>query len=125
MSLSKPSVSQLCEALSEFIADELAPQISSSELSYKLKIALNILDIIAREAEQGPQFSVLEQGLLAEFLGTPGDTDELNARLSEQITVGQFDGKEGQLIAVLERITLSKMAIDNPRYSSYKKRILS
>lgn len=127
MPLSSPDVAEMCQTLSEFLTDEIKPQIASSELQYKLKIALNMLSIIARESQQGAALATLEQRSLSAYLevGTDegGSAESLNTRLSEHIANADIAAESAGLLDMLEGITLGKMAIDNPRYSSYLKRV--
>lgn len=127
MPLSSPDVAEMCQTLSEFLTDEIKPQIASSELQYKLKIALNMLSIIARESQQGAALATFEQRSLSAYLGVGagegGSAESLNTRLSEHIANADIAAESAGLLDMLEGITLGKMAIDNPRYSSYLKRV--
>ncbi len=126
MPLSSPDVAEMCQTLGEFLTDEIKPQIASSELQYKLKIALNMLSIIARESQQGAALATLEQCSLSAYLGDEtgngSSAEDLNAQLSEYIANADIGTESVGLLSMLEGITLGKMAIDNPRYSSYVQR---
>ncbi|CAA0105489.1 DUF6285 domain-containing protein [Zhongshania aliphaticivorans] len=128
MPISQPNVSQLCDALQEFLTTEVAPAVDDEAIKYKLKIATNVLGIIARESEQGGDFRHLEHSALNEYLGTDSESSgpewtDVNQRLLDHIRSGDIASREDDLLATLERITIAKMAIDNPRYASYLKRV--
>ncbi len=133
MPVNQPNVSQLCEALQEFLGREVTPAVADDGLKYKLKIAMNVLGIIARESELGEGFRRLERSALSEYLGddaesaAPESADlestDVNKRLLDHIRSGDIASREDDLLAILERITVAKMAIDNPRYASYLKHV--
>lgn len=128
MPISQPNVSQLCDALQEFLTTEVAPAVDDDAIKYKLKIAMNVLGIIARESELGEGFRRLERSALSEYLGDDSESADLestdvNKRLLDHIRNGDIASREDDLLATLERITVAKMAIDNPRYASYLKHV--
>ncbi|MFT6655967.1 MAG: hypothetical protein ACJAWI_002742 [Marinomonas primoryensis] len=133
MPVNQPNVSQLCEALQEFLGREVTPAVADDGLKYKLKIAMNVLGIIARESELGEGFRHLEHSALSKYLGddaesaVPESADlestDVNQRLLDHIRSGDIASREDDLLATLERITVAKMAIDNPRYASYLKHV--
>ena len=128
MPISQPNVSQLCDALQEFLTTEVVPAIDDDAIKYKLKIAMNVLGIIARESELGENFRHLERSVLNEYLSdepesTVPERTDVNQRLLNHIRSGDISSREDDLLAALERITVAKMAIDNPRYASYLKHV--
>jgi len=128
MPVNQPNVSQLCEALQEFLGREVTPAVADDGLKYKLKIAMNVLGIIARESELGEGFRRLERSALSEYLGDDSESADLestdvNKRLLDHIRSGDIASRGDDLLATLERITVAKMAIDNPRYASYLKHV--
>nr|WP_255558284.1 DUF6285 domain-containing protein [Zhongshania aquimaris] len=109
--------------MQSFLETELAPAVSDSALKYKLKIAGNVLGIIARESELGEEFKRLESDQLNTLLGDDGSEGNQNQRLIKLINSADILSQEDDILAALERITLAKMAIDNPRYASYVKHV--
>jgi hypothetical protein len=132
MPVNQPNVSQLCEALQEFLGREVTPAVADDGLKYKLKIAMNVLGIIARESELGEGFRHLEYSALNEYLGcdvestdpksSASESTDVNQRLLDRIRSDDIS-REDDLLAALERIAVAKMAIDNPRYASYLKHV--
>lgn len=110
------------------VGREVTPAVADDGLKYKLKIAMNVLGIIARESELGEGFRRLERSALSEYLGDDSESADLestdvNKRLLDHIGSGDIASRGDDLLATLERITVAKMAIDNPRYASYLKHV--
>lgn len=122
MPISHPSAAELCNAVGEFLKEEVVPIAVDDGVNYKLRVAMNALKIIERELQLGSSLRATEQKLLSDYLGYDGDVDSLNAALIAQINGDELTGRDDELLAVLAEITMAKMAIDNPRYSTYKKR---
>lgn len=117
----QPTKAALLGAVSEFLEQELKPVLSDAALAYKLRIAMNVLAIVIRETEreqesQQQQLTGLQR-LLSSDSSSPPD---MIAELCQRIRSGQFDGTEQALLAHLEETTLNQLAIDNPRYSTYR-----
>ncbi|MBD2858083.1 hypothetical protein IB286_03615 [Spongiibacter sp. KMU-158] len=118
MSQFYPSNTQLIEAISEFLKDEVSPLISDKAVAYRMKVAINALGILSRECEQASELNALEQDLLSGFV--EDHKGDANAAVSKAIQEQQIDALNPQLISALKQISLKKMAIDNPRYSTYR-----
>ena len=65
----------------------------------------------------------MERDELNTLLGDDGSERSQNQRLVEFINSADIRPGEDDILPVLERITLAKMAIDNPRYASYVKHV--
>ncbi|MFT5889180.1 MAG: hypothetical protein ACI9BO_002006 [Zhongshania sp.] len=120
-----PNSEQLCVALADFLAEEISPVVTDAGLQYKLRIANNLLKILARQVSTSEAVQDQELNDLKQYLGAEGDLASLTERLIEHIRHDELAGREAELLLMLERVTLAKMAVDNPRYSSYKKRMQS
>jgi len=121
MSTSWPGSAALVEAVVEFLDNEARPGIADPALGFKLRVAVNVLRIVHRELELGRDAESQAASALRGFLGA--DDDELaalNARLCEDIRQGRCDGRQEELIALLESITMDRLAIDNPRFDTYR-----
>jgi hypothetical protein len=79
-----------------------------------------VLDIVARELRLGPAAQAAEQARLRALLGADGTLAELNQRLCEAIASGRFDAGTPGLAGHLWAVTLAKLAVDQPGYSSYR-----
>lgn len=121
MPLNRPTDSELVEAVSEFLQNEIAPLIDRSDVRFRLKIANNVLGIIRRNLESGAEYTARECVALTQLTQSrDGDIEDLNKTLCKMIRDGQFDDRLGELAKALIEPTLDKLAIDNPRYSTFK-----
>lgn len=107
----------LIEAVQLFLA-ELEPELSGRR-AFHAKVAQNALAIVTRELAQVPQAK--EQALLAGVMGQDDSLDTLRANLCADLR----DGRKGEatpgLIDALLAIAQAKCAVDNPRYSTFKR----
>lgn len=128
MALGYPSDSQLLEAVSRFLADEVQPVITDPAMAYRLKVALNSLSIVTRECEQSGALAELEREQFSRVLGTQGGAEALNESLAEALNSsmaealreGRIDAASPEVLSALKAVSLAKLAIDNPRYSTYR-----
>lgn len=121
MARNRPTDAELIESVSEFLATEVEPEIGKSDVKFRLRVAMNVLDIVSRECQSGATHDASEQVALQSLLDSKStNLDELNEVLCKRIRRGDFDARHDELIEVLTRITTNKLSIDNPRYSTYK-----
>lgn len=121
MARNRPSDAELLEAVSDFLADDVAPEIDRSDISFKLRVAINVLGIVSRECQFGAVHDDRERRALQALLDAEAtDLDELNESFCESLRNGDFDDRHDEVVAALTRITMDKLSIDNPRYSTYK-----
>jgi hypothetical protein len=95
----------------------------SGDWGYERRVAVNVLSILEREAGSGGSFSSDEQHGLRAHLGFDGGLAELNAALCDRIAAGLEDARVDDLVGLLKRITLGKLAIDNPTFAAYRRLI--
>jgi len=120
MAANRPTAAELLEAATEFLECEAMDAIAADNVKFKLRVAINVLRLIERELLCGPDNDARELDRLQALLGrTDGSLEYLNAELCERIRAGEFDDRLQQLLPCLEQSTLDKLAIDNPRYSTY------
>lgn len=120
MATNAPSTQQLLEALQSFLLDKISPQVDAHS-AYHCKVAANVLRIIGREIVLGDAHSKSELTRLTELLNQTGSIDFLNAELCNEIRKGTVNLESEDLKSHLWATTLEKLAIDNPRYSTYQK----
>lgn len=120
MALGFPSDRQLLEAIRQFLKDEVQPAITDPAVAYRLKVAANSLSIVARECEQSEALSQLEKLRFSQLLAVQGDAEELNRQMAQSLRDGELDAADPEVLTALKEIALAKLAIDNPRYSSYQ-----
>lgn len=120
MALGFPSDRQMLEAIRQFLKEEVQPAITDPAVAYRLKVAANSLSIVARECEQSAALAQLEQTRYSQLLSVQGEAEALNRHMAAALRDGELDATAPEVLAALKEIALAKMAIDNPRYSSYQ-----
>lgn len=119
MSAFCPSAAELLVAVKEFLGSEVAPKLEGAA-GFKLKVAMNALDIVARETETGAALERDARSRLMAILGDDGTYETLSAELSERLRSGVLSYRDPAVVAHLWQTTLAAMAIDNPGYASYR-----
>lgn len=105
----RPTATELLEALKEWMERDLMPGIDG-RLQFHTRVAMNIVDIVRREIELGPD----QQSRHGEALAALGATSD--AQLAAAIRAGDHDA---DLSAVLERlrpVIEDKVRVANPKY---------
>lgn len=115
----RPSAEKLLAAARAFLNETAMPQLSG-QAAFHARVAGNVLDILARELALAPGFNKAEQARLESLLGEDGDLATLNRKLCEKIATGEIDLSNDVLKNHLIRVTMGKIAIDQPRYQGYK-----
>jgi hypothetical protein len=118
MSLNRPTAAELLEAIAEFLARDVTPQVDAAT-QFQLRVASNVIAILSRELAQRPAADAAEHANLVALLGETGSAETLNARLVERIRAGHFDAPDAErrLLRHLRATTTDKLAIDNPRWA--------
>jgi len=116
----EPTPIELTKAVADFLRNEIAPGLSGHQ-AFKLRVAVNILDLVTRQLalEQGSDGA--EAARLAQLLDLNGSLFELNRALADRIADGKVDLTTPGLLEHLWQTTLDKLAIDQPNYASYKR----
>ena len=121
MSAGWPATIDLLESVIAFLDQEARPGLSDPALVFKLRIAVNVLRIVQRDVREGPAADSRALAALRGFMDTEdGDLESLNRQLCEDIRSGRSDTREDVLIALLEQLTLDRLAIDNPRFDTFR-----
>ena len=105
----RPTAAELLEALHEWMERDLLPGVDG-RLQFHTRVAINMIDIVRRELELGPDQEVQHQEVLASF----GMNDD--AELAAAIRVGAFDANLVDVLNRLRPIVEDKVRVANPRY---------
>ncbi|AMR76684.1 DUF6285 domain-containing protein [Cupriavidus nantongensis] len=114
-----PHAAELIDAVTAFLRDTAIPGLSG-RAAFDARVAANVLDIVARELRLAPAAQAAEHERLRVLLGADGTLAELNRRLCEGIASGRLDATTPGLADHLWAVTLAKLAVDQPGYSSYR-----
>lgn len=112
-----PDAAELIDAVRGFLAS-IESRLSGRE-AFHAKVAGNVLAIVERELRQQPER--IERAALGELLGHDGDVASLRSELCAGLREGQFDSETPGLVDALMAATLAKLAVDNPRFSTFRR----
>jgi hypothetical protein len=122
----EPTPEELIKAVADFLRNEIAPDISGHN-AFKLRVAINALDLVTRQLALEQGSDVAEAARLKELLGVPADETssltELNRALADRIANGKADLQTPGLAAHLWQTTMDKLAVDQPNYAAYKREL--
>lgn len=110
-------------AVAAFLREQVMPQLDG-QLAFHSRVAANMLDIVARQWQLAPAAEAAEAARLRELLGHGDDPSksslaDLNRELCERIADGRMGLYTPGLSDHLWRVTLAKLAVDQPRYETY------
>jgi Domain of unknown function (DUF6285) len=118
----EPTPIELTKAVADFLCNDVAP-VMSGHNAFKLRVAINMLDLVTRQLtlEQGGDAS--EAARLAGLLGMQGSLIDLNRALADKIAAGDVDLRTPGLAEHLWQTTMDKLAVDQPNYAAYKREL--
>ncbi len=116
-----PTSLEIVGVVSEFMREQVLPELEGRTRFHAL-VAANALDIVHRELETAPSANTLEIARLQALLESKEtDLEKLNKKLGDHITSGALTLETPGLKEHLWTSTLTKLSIDQPKYSAYKK----
>ncbi len=118
----EPTPIELTRAVADFLRNDITPMISGHN-AFKLRVAINILDLVTRQLTLEGGSDAAEVDRLAKLLGMQGSLIEQNRALAEKIAKGEVDLATPGLSEHLWQATLAKLAVDQPNYASYKREL--
>ena len=120
----EPTPEELVKAVADFLRNDIA-QLVSGHNSFKLRVAINALDLVTRQLKLEESSDAAEAARLSQLLGRQGSLGELNRLLAERIASGEADLQTPGLSEHLWQTTMDKLAVDQPNYGSYKRELES
>ncbi len=118
----EPTPIELTKSVSDFLRNDIAPLISGHQ-AFKLRVAINILDLVTRQLTREEGSDAAEVERLRALLGMEGSVTELNRALAERIARGEVDLATPGLAEHLWSTTMDKLAVDQPNYAAYKREL--
>lgn len=118
----EPTPIELTTSVADFLRNDIAPLISGHQ-AFKLRVAINILDLVTRQLTREEASDAREVERLRALLGRDGSVTELNRVLAERIAKGDVDLATPGLADHLWATTMDKLAVDQPNYASYKREL--
>ncbi|MCS3728157.1 DUF6285 domain-containing protein [Bradyrhizobium betae] len=116
----EPTPIELTKAVADFLRNDITPLISGHQ-AFKLRVAINILDLVTRQLTREEGSDAAEVERLRALLGMDGSVTDLNRALAERIAKGEVDLSTPGLAEHLWATTMDKLAVDQPNYASYKR----
>jgi Domain of unknown function (DUF6285) len=118
----EPTPVELTKAVADFLRDDVTPMISGHN-AFKLRVAINMLDLVTRQLTQEQGSDAAESARLRQLLGMQGSLGDLNRALAGKIAKGEFDLLTPGLSEHLWQTTMDKLAVDQPNYAAYKREL--
>ena len=118
----QPTPIELTRAVADFLRNAITP-LTSGHNAFKLRVAINMLDLVARQLTLAEGSDAAEAASLKKLLGIDGALVDLNRALAEKIASGQVDLATPGLSEHLWQTTMAKLAVDQPNYGSYKREL--
>lgn len=118
----EPTPIELTKAVADFLRNDITPLISGHQ-AFKLRVAVNILDLVTRQLMREEGSDAREVERLRALLGVDGSVTDLNRALAERIAKGEVDLATPGLAEHLWATTMDKLAVDQPNYASYKREL--
>lgn len=118
----EPTPTELTKAVADFLRNDITPVVSGHN-AFKLRVAVNILDLVTRQLRLEEDSDAAEADRLAKLLGIEGSLIDVNRALAEKIASGEVDLTTPGLTEHLWQTTLAKLAVDQPNYASYKREL--
>jgi hypothetical protein len=118
----EPTPIELTMTVADFLRNDIAPLISGHQ-AFKLRVAVNILDLVTRQLTREEGSDAAEVERLRALLSMDGSVTELNDALAERIAKGDVDLATPGLAEHLWQTTMDKLAVDQPNYASYKREL--
>lgn len=115
----RPNPIELVRAVAHLLQATVLPQ-SSGRLAFEVRVAINALELVARQLASAPQTDCAERRRLDELLGRTGPLVDLNRELCARIADGVIDLKDEHLIRHLWATTMEKLAVDQPSYAAFR-----
>ncbi|HEV7878909.1 DUF6285 domain-containing protein [Bradyrhizobium sp.] len=118
----EPTPTELIKAVADFLRNDITPSISGHS-AFKLRVAINALDLVTRQLAFEHGSDAAETERLAQLLGTQGSLGELNRALADKIASGEADLQTPGLAEHLWQTTMDKLAVDQPNYAAYRREL--
>lgn len=112
-----PSAEALVAAVRAFLVQ--AEGALSGRHAFEAKVAANALAIVERELAQAPEQA--ERQALAGLTMSDGRVDTQRATVCAGLRDGRLTPATPGLLDALETSVLARLAVDNPRYSTFRR----
>ena len=115
-----PPVDDLLAAVAGYLREQASPQLRG-QAAFHARVAANVVEIVRRQLALAPAAEAAEAERLRALLGAQGSLAELNKLLCRRIAGGEMNPNTPGLVSHLWRVTLDKLAVDQPAYESLRR----
>lgn len=112
------TISELLEAVKGFLMDSALPALSGRD-QFNARVAANVLGIIDREQQVGPELAALDAAAAQQWLSGDSGSGTALQQLSRALAAREIDA-DTDFFEHLKQRQLLVAAINNPRYASRK-----
>src|SRR4051812_39929955 len=109
----EPTPSELVKSVADFLRNDIVPN-TGGHLSFKLRVAINALDLVTRQLALEPVGDAQESQRLSAIMEIQGSLRELNDALAARLANGEADLHTPGLAEHLWATTLAKLEVDQP-----------
>jgi aminoglycoside phosphotransferase (APT) family kinase protein len=118
--LDMPGADELLTSVRDFLRQDVMAE-STGRLNFLSRVASNSVDIVIRELALGPAHRAGELSRLREFFGSGDNLEDLRWRMARELRDGNLALEDERLKAHLRTTVVNQIAIDQPRYSGFRK----
>jgi hypothetical protein len=118
--LGEPAAAQLVEAVARYLEEVAVPKLEG-HAAFHGRVAINVLNIVAREIADGPRAAAAERARLAALLGDEADLETLRRTLCARLASGEMTLDSPGLAAHLLETAADRVRIEQPNYASLKR----
>jgi hypothetical protein len=111
----RPTAGDLVTAVREFLEHDVMSA-TEGRVQFHTRVAINVLNIVARELDQGETLAAAERGRAALLLGHDGDARTLERELAAAIRTGALDDRLPEVRAHVRATVREKLLVANPGY---------
>jgi hypothetical protein len=115
----RPTPVELVKAVANLLQATVLPQ-STGRLAFEIRIAINALELVARQLSCAGEAHCAEQQRLEALLGRTGSLMDLNRELCTRLAEGTIALTDEHLIQHLWATTMEKLAVDQPSYAAFR-----
>jgi len=112
------TISELLGAVKGFLMDSALPALSGRD-QFNARVAANVLGIIDREQQVGPELAALDAAAAQQWLSGDSGSGTALQQLSRALAARDIDA-DTDFFEYLKQRQLLVAAINNPRYASRK-----
>ena len=112
------TISELLGAVKGFLMDSAMPALSGRD-QFNARVAVNVLGIIDREQQLGPELAALDAAAAQQWLMGDLGPGTAPQQISRALAAGEIDA-DSDFFEYLKQRQLLVAAINNPRYASRK-----